>query len=310
MMLSFLLRRLAVGLFTIWGVLTAVFLIVRLAPGDQATVALGPDAAPEQLAELRHTLGLDRPVLVQYLSFLGDAVRGDFGESYRYGRPAMDAVLERFPATVTLTLAATVIAIVVGIVLGVVAGHRPGSLVDRTTSAATLGLQALPPFWVGIMLILVLALWLRLLPSAGGGDLEHLILPAVTLAIPFTALVGRITRSGVAETMSEAFVRTARSKGLTEREVLTGHVLKNSLVPVVTVVGLQVGTLLGGAVVIETVFAWPGLGNLLVGAVGNRDYAVVQAATVLIAICVIVLNLAADLAYARLDPRIRLEARR
>jgi len=210
---AFLLRRLAVGLFTIWGVLTAVFLIVRLAPGDQATVALGPDAAPGQIAELRHTLGLDRPVLVQYLVFLGDAVRGDFGRSSRYGRPAMEAVLERFPATVTLTLAATVIAVAVGIVLGVVAGHRPGSLVDRTTSTVTLGLQALPPFWVGVMLILVLALWLRVLPSAGGGDLEHLVLPAVTLAVPFTALVGRITRSGVAETMSEAYVRTARPRG-------------------------------------------------------------------------------------------------
>ncbi|SDU15457.1 ABC transporter permease [Jiangella alkaliphila] len=306
----FIVRRLAIGLLTIWGVVTAVFIVVRLAPGDQATVALGPDASAEEIEALRQSLGLDQPLLVQYLSYLGDVVRLDFGESYRFGRPAMDQVLERFPATIQLTLAATVIAIVAGLVLGVLAGKNPGSALDRAVSTVTLGLQALPPFWVGIMFILIFALQLQVLPSAGGGSLSNLVLPAVTLSIPFTALVARMTRSGVAETMSEAFVNTARSKGLTETQVLTGHVLKNSMIPVVTVVGLQVGTLLGGAVIIETVFAWPGLGSLLVSAVGNRDYAVVQAATVLIALCVIVLNLAADVVNARLDPRIRLEARR
>jgi ABC-type dipeptide/oligopeptide/nickel transport system permease component len=306
----FITKRLAIGLLTIWGVVTAVFVVVRLAPGDQATVALGPDATAAEIEALRHTLGLDRPLLLQYLSYLGDVVRLDFGESYRFGRPAMDQVVERFPATIQLTLAATVIAIVLGLILGVVAGKRPGSALDRAVSTVTLGMQALPPFWVGIMFILIFALQLQVLPSAGGGSLANLVLPAVTLSIPFTALVARMTRSGVAETMSEAFVQTARSKGLTETQVLTGHVVKNSLIPVVTVVGLQVGTLLGGAVIIETVFAWPGLGSLLVSAVGNRDYAVVQAATVLIALCVIVLNLAADIVNAKLDPRIRLEARR
>ncbi|SDT47714.1 ABC transporter permease [Jiangella sp. DSM 45060] len=306
----FVIKRLAIGLLTIWGVVTAVFVVVRLAPGDQATVALGPDATAAEIEALRHSLGLDRPLLLQYFSYLGDVLRLDFGESYRFGRPAMDQVLERFPATIQLTLAATAVAIVLGLILGVVAGKKPGSALDRAVSTVTLGLQALPPFWVGIMFILIFALQLQVLPSAGGGSLANLVLPAVTLSIPFTALVARMTRSGVAETMSEAFVQTARSKGLTETQVLTGHVVKNSLIPVVTVVGLQVGTLLGGAVIIETVFAWPGLGSLLVGAVGNRDYAVVQAATVLIALCVIVLNLAADIVNAKLDPRIRLEARR
>ncbi|PZF84750.1 ABC transporter permease [Jiangella anatolica] len=309
-MTYFIARRLAIGLLTIWGVVTAVFIVVRLAPGDQATVALGPDASAEEIETLRAALGLDRPLVLQYLSYLGDVVRFDFGESYRFGRPAMDQVLERFPATVELTLAATVIAIIAGLILGVLAGKKPGSVLDRAVSTFTLGLQALPPFWVGIMFILIFALQLQVLPSAGGGSLSNLVLPAVTLSIPFTALVARMTRSGVVETMSEAFVQTARSKGLTETQVLTGHVVKNSLIPVVTVVGLQVGTLLGGAVIIETVFAWPGLGSLLVSAVGNRDYAVVQAATVLIALCVIVLNLAADIVNAKLDPRIRLEARR
>lgn len=309
-MTYFIVKRLAIGLLTIWGVVTAVFIVVRLAPGDQATVALGPDASAAEVEALRHTLGLDQPLLVQYLSYLGDVVRLDFGESYRFGRPAMDQVIERFPATAELTLAATVVAIVAGLILGVIAGKKPGSGLDRAVSTVTLGMQALPPFWVGIMFILIFALQLQVLPSAGGGSLANLVLPAITLAIPFTALVARMTRSGVAETMSEAFVQTARSKGLTETQVLTGHVVKNSLIPVVTVVGLQVGTLLGGAVIIETVFAWPGLGSLLVSAVGNRDYAVVQAATVLIALCVIALNLAADIVNAKLDPRIRLEARR
>lgn len=306
----FVVRRLAIGLVTIWGVVSAVFVVIRLAPGDQATVALGPDATDAQIETLRHAMGLDRPLLIQYLDYLGDVATFDFGESYRYGRPAMAAVLERFPATVTLTTTATVIAIVCGLLLGVVAGRKPGSLLDRAVSTFTLGLQALPPFWIGIMFILIFALQLRVLPSAGGGSPAHLVLPAVTLSIPFTALVARITRSGIAETMSESYVQTARSKGLTEPQVLSGHVLKNSLIPVVTVIGLQVGTLVGGAVVIETVFGWPGLGSLLVSAVGNRDFAVVQAATVLIAICVIVLNLAADVVNARLDPRIRLETRR
>ncbi|ACQ81693.1 binding-protein-dependent transport systems inner membrane component [Beutenbergia cavernae DSM 12333] len=309
-MTFYIAKRLAIGLLTIWGVVTAVFIVVRMAPGDQATVALGPDATTAEVEALRHSLGLDRPVLVQYVSYLGDVLRLDFGESYRFGRPAMDAVLERFPATITLTLTATVIAVAAGLLLGVLAGRNPGSVVDRAVSTFTLGLQAAPPFWVGIMLILVFALRLQVLPSANGGSLAHLVLPALTLSIPFTALVARMTRSGVADAMTEPFVQTARSKGLTEGQVLGGHVLKNSLVPVVTVVGLQVGTLLGGAVVIETVFAWPGLGLLLVGAVGNRDYAVVQAASVLIAMCVVLLNLAADVVNARLDPRIRLEVRR
>ncbi|MGO1770256.1 MAG: ABC transporter permease [Microbacterium sp.] len=309
-MIGFIGKRLAGGLLIIWGVVTAVFVIVRLAPGDQASVALGADASQEEIDALRKTMGLDRPVLVQYVSYLGGILRLDFGESYRYGEPAMTAVLDRFPATVVLTLSATVIAVVVGLLLGVLAGRKPGSAVDRAGSALALILQGVPPFWAGIMFILVFALILGLLPSAGGGSFENLILPAVALSLPFTALIARITRSSVAETMSEGFVQTARSKGLSETEVLFGHVLKNSLIPVVTVVALQIGTLLGGAVIVETVFAWPGLGSRLVDSVSNRDYAVVQAATALIAVCVVVMNLVADVTYARLDPRIRLEVRR
>ncbi|WP_026875029.1 ABC transporter permease [Jiangella gansuensis] len=306
-MIKIILRRLLIGLFVIWGAASLIFVIVRVAPGDPATVMLGPDADPEQVARLRETLGLDRSMLAQYFSFLGDVVRLDFGDSHRLGRPAMDAVFDRLPATIELTLAATAIAVVAGLALGLLAGGRPGGLVDRVVSAGTIALQSFPTFWVGIMLILVFALGLRLLPSAGVGTPAHMVLPAVTLSLPFTAIVARLTRSSVAEAMREPYVQTARSKGLTEPQVLLGHALRNSLIPVVTIVGLQMGALMGGAVIVENVFAWPGLGSLVVDAVANRDYAVVQAVTLLIAAIVMVLNLVADLLYTQLDPRIRME---
>nr|WP_281352202.1 ABC transporter permease [Phytoactinopolyspora alkaliphila] len=201
------------------------------------------------------------------------------------------------------------IAVVVGITLGTIAGGRPDGVVDRVVSSLTISLQSFPTFWVGIMLILIFALHLRILPSAGSGTFSHLILPAVTLAFPQTAIVARLTRSSLSESMQEAYVQTARSKGLTEPQVLIGHVLRNSMIPVVTIVGLQTGALLGGAVVVENVFAWPGLGSLIVSSVSARDYAVVQAAALLIAAVVVTLNMVADLTYSRLDPRIRIGGR-
>ncbi|WP_049580691.1 ABC transporter permease [Streptomyces sp. SBT349] len=299
--------RLLVGVFVMWGAASLIFLIVRAAPGDPATVLLGPDASRDQIDRLNETLGLDRPLAEQYLSYLGDALRLDFGESHRLGRPAMDAVFDRLSATVELTLTATVIAVVVGLTLGMLAGGRAGGAVDRVVSAATIALQSFPTFWIGIMLVLFFALGLRWLPSSGVGTPQHMILPAVTLSLPFIAIVARLTRSSVAENMREPYVETARSKGLTEPQVLVGHTLRNSLIPVVTVVGLQMGALMGGAVIVENVFAWPGLGSLVVDAVANRDYAVVQAVTLLIAGIVMVLNLTADLLATRLDPRIRTE---
>jgi peptide/nickel transport system permease protein len=303
-----ILRRLATGVFVMWGAATLIFIIVRVAPGDPAAMLLGPDADQAQIDQLTRTLGLDRPLFVQYLDYLGHVVRFDFGQSYRLGRPAMDAVLDRLPATIDLTLTATLIAVVLGLLLGIVAGGRPGGVVDRVVSAATIALQSFPTFWVGIMLILLFSLALRMLPSAGVGTPAHLVLPSVTLSLAFIAIVARVTRSSVAESMGEQYVQTARSKGLTEPQVLVGHVLRNSLIPVVTVVGLHVGQLMGGVVIVENVFAWPGLGSLVVDAVANRDYAIVQAVTLLIAAIVTVLNLVADLLYTRLDPRIRLES--
>jgi peptide/nickel transport system permease protein len=305
-MIRVIVKRLLIGVLVMWGAASLIFFIVRVAPSDPATIMLGPDASPEQVAELIARLGLDRPLLAQYLSYLADVVRFDFGDSYRLGVPAMAAVTERVPASTDLMLASTAIAVLLGLTLGLVAGGRPGGAVDRVVSAAAIALQSFPTFWVGIMLILIFALGLRLLPSAGAGTPAHLILPAITLALPFTAVVARLTRSSVAETMREPYIQTARSKGLTERQVLLGHALRNSLIPVVTIVGLHMGGLMGGAVIVENVFAWPGLGSLVVDAVSNRDYAVVQAATFLIAGIVMVFNLVADLLYSQLDPRIKL----
>ncbi|WP_203701842.1 ABC transporter permease [Asanoa iriomotensis] len=309
-MTGVVLRRLAIGVFVLWGAGTMMFALLRLAPGDPATLLLGPDASPADVAALSERLGLDRPIVVQYLTFLKDAARLDFGDSFRFGQPAMDVVLGRLQATVELTLTATVIAVVVGLALGMLAGRRPDGPVDRVVSGLTILLQGMPTFWVGIMLVLLFTATLGLLPSSGTGTPAHIVLPAVTLSLPFTAIVARITRTSVVASMREPYVRTARSKGLTESQILTGHALRNSLVPVVTIVGLQMGALLGGAVVVENVFAWPGLGSLVVESVSNRDYAVVQAAALLIAAIIVVLNLVADLSYSLLDPRVRTGAHR
>lgn len=304
-MSGLILRRLGLGVFVIWGAVSVMFLLLRLAPGNPALLLLGSDATPDEIADLTERLGLDRPGWEQYFTYLGQVASLDFGTSFRYSMPAMDVVLSRLPATVLLTLSATVLAVVVGLSLGILAGRRPGGLVDRITSGVTILLQSMPTFWVGIMFILLFALTLRVLPSAGIGSPAQLVLPSVTLALPFIAIVARVTRSSLAESMGESYVQTAFAKGLTRGEVVRGHALRNSLAPVIAVVGLQVGALLGGAVIVENVFAWPGLGTLIIQAVQFRDYSVVQAAVLLIAAIVLVLNLMADIAYAVVDPRVR-----
>ena len=306
-MIRVVVKRLLIGVLVMWGAASLIFLIVRVAPGDPVSILLGPDATQDQVTELSASLGLDRPLAVQYVDYLGHVAHLDFGDSYRLGRPAMSEVLERLPVTAELMVASTLIAVVLGLILGLLAGGRPGSVVDRVVSSAAIALQSFPTFWIGIMLILVFALALRMLPSAGSGTPQHLILPAVTMALPFTAIVARLTRTSVAETLREPYIQTAKSKGLTDRQVLLGHALRNSLLPVVTIVGLHMGGLMGGAVIVENVFAWPGLGSLVVDSVTNRDYEVVQAATFVIAGIVMLFNLAADLVYSQLDPRIRLE---
>lgn len=307
-MTSYLLRRLGFTVFVVWGALSLIFVILRLVPGDPAVVYVGPTATAEQLAAARERFGLDEPVPLQYLRFLGSAARLDFGTSYRLGRSASGLVMERLPASIELALASTVLAVVLGLPLGVMAAVRRGTAVDRVITRASLVGQSLPQFWVGLMLILVFARWLQWLPSAGVGSWQHLLLPTVSLALPFLSMVVRLSRSGLLDVLSQEYVRVARSKGLSERVVLYKHAVRNMLLPLVTVVGLQVATLIGGAVIVETVFAWPGVGRLLIDAVRNRDYPVIQAATAVIALVFVLLNMFVDVLYSLLDPRVRLEA--
>lgn len=306
-MLNYLARRLLFAVFVLWGAVTVVFVTLRLIPGDPARVMLGPDATAQEVAELQEELGLNEPLLLQYFQYLGDVVRLDFGESVRLGGNAMTAVVERMPMTATLALAAVIIAVVLGLLLGTISALNPGRPVDRIINIGVLFAQSLPGFWVGIVLILVLSRWMNLFPSGGAGGIEHILLPAFTLSLGFMALMIRMTRSGLLESLGQGHIATARAKGLPERAVVFGHGMRNALVPLVTVIGLYVGSVLGGSVLIETVFSWPGVGRLLVDSIGFRDYSIVQACILLFTAIVVVANLIVDILYGILDPRIRAE---
>lgn len=305
-MLGYVIRRLLFSVFVLWGVATVVFLVVRVLPADPALLILGADATREQVESLRAQMGLDQPLVVQYGFFLGDLVRGDFGESFRQSRPAFEMVLERLPATGLLALCACTLALAISIPLGLLAALRVNRLTDRVITVGSLLTQALPGFWVGIVLILVFARMLKALPSSGLSSPAHLILPTIMLALPFIAILTRMTRSGLLEVIEEGYIQTARAKGLSERIVVFPHAIRNAMIPIVTVVGLEFGTLLGGAVITETVFAFPGAGRLLVEAIEQRDYNVVQSAVVVIAAIFVIVNLVVDVLYGYLDPRVRL----
>src|SRR5882672_6762282 len=263
------------------------------------------DASVDELRALRHTLGLDQPFTTQYVSFLWSAVRGDFGESFRHQQPAFGLVLERLPATLELAFAALLLAVVVALPLGILAALHRGRLLDVVAMGLAVVGQATPYFWMGIMLILVVSVDLGWLPTSGRGGWQRLILPAITLGTHFAAVLARLTRTSMLEVLGQNFVTTARAKGLAERRVILAHALKNAAVPVVTLIGLQFGTLLGGAVVTETIFAWPGVGRLAVQSIFVRDYPVVQAGVLVLALVFVALNLLVDLLYGALDPRIR-----
>jgi ABC-type dipeptide/oligopeptide/nickel transport system permease component len=289
----------------IGGVVTIIFLIVRVIPGDPAAVLLGTHATAEMIAEQRAKMGLDRPLAVQYALFLRQVAVGDWGRSYHEGRPAFAIVLERLPATLELAAAAIAATLVLSVLLGTLAARRIQSAVDHAIGVFSLVGQAVPNFWLGLVLILVFARSLRWLPSFGRGTPWHLVLPTVTLSVQLIGVMTRLIRAGIVETAGQDYVRTARAKGLAEPAVLMRHVYRNMLIPVVTVLGLQLGSLVAGVVVVETVFAWPGLGRLIVTAIDNRDYPVVQAAVTFVAALFVGLNLLVDLTYAVLDPRIR-----
>ena len=301
---SFLAARLARALVAVWLVSTVVFVVMRLS-GDPVPLLLPPDAPRSEYARVARELGTDRPLPVQYAVFLGNALRGDFGRSIHFRQPAADVVIGYLPATAELGLTAFVLAFIIAIPIGVVSAVRRNSLVDQITMAVALVGQSAPTFFVGILLILLLSLKAGWLPTSGRGDWTHIVLPALTLGAFAMASIARLTRSALLEVLRADYVRTARAKGLRERAVVIKHALRNAAIPIVTITALQFGTLLGGAVVTETVFAWPGIGRLAIQSIYNRDYPVVQCVVFLSALLFIVINLTVELVYGVLDPRIR-----
>ena len=301
----YLLRRLGQSVLVLLGVSFVVFFILYLT-GDPALVLLPPDATAQDIREFRARMGFNDPFIVQYGRFLGGALRGDFGQSVRHGEPAFHLVLERLPATFELSGAAFVIALLLAIPAGVVSAVRRNTVTDYVATVVALLGQSMPTFWLGIMLILIFSVQFNVLPSSGRGGFEHLVLPALTLGLFTTARITRLTRSGMLEVLNQDYIRTARAKGVSGQPVVWKHAFKNAAIPIVTIVGIELGTLLGGSVITETIFAWPGVGRLSVQAIYNRDYPVVQAAVFLLASTFVLVNLVVDLLYTYLDPRIRL----
>jgi ABC-type dipeptide/oligopeptide/nickel transport system permease component len=303
--IRYLVARSVLAVPVLLGVSVMVFALIRLIPGDPAQLMAGQAATEDVVREIRRSLGLDRPLVVQYGYFLRNAVRGDLGRSLFNGAPVRDELAQRFPRTVRLAAASMLVALLIGIPAGILSATRHLSWVDSLVMVAALAGVSVPVFWLGLNLILIFAVRLAWLPAFGYETWRHLILPSVTLGTASAAIIARMTRSSMLEVLRQDYVRTARAKGVAERVVVSRHALRNALIPVATVVGLQLGTLLSGAVLTENVFAWPGVGRLLVDAVLARDYPVVQGAVLLIATTFVVLNLLVDVLYALLDPRIR-----
>lgn len=292
----------------LFGVSIVVFILVHLS-GDPVRLLLPPEASEAEVQRLRHEYGFDQPVYVQYAQFIARAVKGDFGISLRHGQPAMELVVERLPASVQLAVVALFFALVIAIPAGIIAALKRNTVIDGISMSVALLGQSLPVFWLGIMLIIVFSVQLQLLPPGGRGGLESLILPGITLGAYSAALISRLTRSSMVEVLVQDYIRTARAKGLASYSILIRHALKNAAIPIVTVIGMQIRILLGGAVITETVFSYPGMGRLAIQAIANRDFPVVQAFVVVVAIVVVGMNLLVDLVYLYLDPRIRYERR-
>lgn len=303
-MSAYVLRRLVLAVPTLLGVTLVVFALIRLVPGDPARLVLGLQASEEEVQRLRVQLGLDQPLPVQYARFLARLLQGDLGRSVVTGEPVLREIGARLPATVQLAVTSTVVATLTGVAAGVVSATRQYSWWDYAVMTVALFGISLPVFWLGLMLMLLFSVHLRWLPAGGYGTPAHLVLPTVTLAAFSVAIIARMTRSSLLEVLHQDYVRTAWAKGLSSRAVVLRHALKNALIPVVTVIGLQFGGLLGGAILTETVFAWPGMGRLLVGAIVARDYPVVQGTVLVFAALFTLVNLAVDVLYAYVDPRI------
>ncbi len=313
---SYVLNRVLQFVPTLFVVSVVVFLMVRAIPGDAALVLLGPTAKPEQVAALRMEMGLDEPIWRQYLIWIEGVLRGDLGRSWINGFPVSALVAQKLPATLALAIGSMVIAILIAIPMGIVPALRPNSWMQRLAALYTGLMLAIPTFWLGVLLVLIVSLRLRWLPPSGYvpfnedpiQSLKLLILPAFTLGAYLSAIFARFLSSAVAEIMAQDFVRTATAKGLKERVVVGRHVMRNALIPIVTMLGIQFGGLLGGAVIVEAIFDWPGLGRLLITSISSRDYAVVQGTILLAASAFLFVNLLTDLTYGLLDPRIRTPA--
>jgi peptide/nickel transport system permease protein len=305
--LRYVIRRLLLAVPVLLGVATLVFSLIHLVPGDPAQAMLGDGAAPQDVAELRKSLGLDQPLLTQYVTFLRQALTGDLGTSFRTGQPVTTMIAERVPATAELAIAAMVVAIFLAIPLGVVAAVWKGTAIDYGAMTFALAGVSIPNFWLGPLLAIVFAVELGWLPVSGRGTIAHLVLPAVSLGLALAAILARMTRASLLDELNELYVRAARARGVSRAAAVTAHALRNSFVPLLTIIALQFGAVLTGAVITETIFAWPGIGRLLIQSIGFRDYPMVQGCILLIAVTYVSVNLLTDLMYGVLDPRIRLE---
>jgi ABC-type dipeptide/oligopeptide/nickel transport system permease component len=304
-MFAFIVRRLLLTVPVVWIVVTLVFALIHLVPGDPVAQMLGEGASTTQIERLRQELGLDRPLWEQYRTYMAGVVRGDLGISFRNQETVARSILERYPATIELAIAATIFSILVAVPLGVLAAIRRGRTLDHFVGFISLFGVSLPNFALGPILILFFSIVLGVFPVSGREGFSHLILPAITLGGGFAAIMTRIVRGSVLEEIRQDYVRTARAKGLGERTVLFGHALRNGLIPVITVLGLQAGLLLGGAMITEIIFSWPGLGRLTYQAISARDYPLAQGCFLTIALTYILINLATDVLYSVVDPRIR-----
>jgi peptide/nickel transport system permease protein len=313
--LALLIRRTLLGVLTLLVTLTLVFAMVRLLPGDPAAVLLREDATPEQVQRINELWGLNEPVPVQFLIYLGNLLRGDAGDSYQYqstagspGTPAVGLVLSRVPATAQLAVVSLLISVVIAVPLGIITAVWRDSWLDHTTMGSSLLLGSLPNFWIGMQFILLFGVVLGVLPTGGSGTPQHIVLPAVTLAIPFAVVLLRMTRTEVARVLRADFITTARAKGLPPNTVLVRHALRNAMIPLVTIMGLRLGSLLNGAVVVETLFGWPGLGRLMIEAINARDYPLIQVIVPLSAVIFVVINVLVDILYGVIDPRVQVGA--
>jgi ABC-type dipeptide/oligopeptide/nickel transport system permease component len=306
-MIRYISIRLLFALPALWLILTMVFLLAHIVPGDPVAQMLGEGARAEDLTQLRHALGLDLPLPVQYGRYLAGVLHGNLGESFRFQQPVLKVVAEHYPATLELAVVALLICALIGIPAGVLAAHKRGERTDHAVGVLTLFGLSVPNFALGPVLILLFSVVLGWLPVSGRGGVAHLILPAFTLGAALAAILTRMVRTSVIEELSADYVRTARSKGVSESGVLFRHALRNALIPILTILGLQFGTLLAGTIVTESIFSWPGIGRLAVQAIGARDYPLLQGCILLIAISYVFVNLLTDLVYALVDPRVRFE---